>query len=170
MFCPGNERKKGRLLLLLSNLKVLLSVHWGKSSTRHRTVLSNVLFGAPRTSAAGLRGAILLSSTQLIFAHPDTHVLPCGVPAGWAMGIQCWACFPQFHWESLAMIIYYQKAVFLDAFCQELTGEEPLHPCEWAMDWSPLLGTAGDWNTWHCLAVCLGKGTVSQHRRQCENS
>lgn len=47
---------------------------------------------------------------------------------------------------------------------------EPLHFCERTMDWSPLLGAAGDGNTWHCLALCLGKSSASQHREQCENS
>lgn len=48
--------------------------------------------------------------------------------------------------------------------------EEPLHVCERAPDRSPLLGAAGDENTWHCIALCWGKGSASQRRKQCENS
>lgn len=53
----------------------------------------------PARGFPGGRVAGIAPSLQLSSGHPDIHVLPNGVPVGWAKVIQCQACFPQFHGE-----------------------------------------------------------------------
>lgn len=62
MLCPDSESERENLLLLLSNLKDLLSVHWDKSSTRHRA--------SCLMSCSGFPGPVLLTWGWLARSSP----------------------------------------------------------------------------------------------------